>query len=150
MHVRSTRVLPYARASGWAKKWLMSSSWLDTGSPGRSTSQGPSMKPIKSTGTTRPWCSSWKNTFWQAVPAPPKPISADLCSRAVPSIATRLPFEPMSTCWTNSGNSRSASEYGTTALVGYPKNVEFQNPMSPMMTGMLSLRGAWKKCSSMS
>mmetsp|Transcript_29763 Transcript_29763/g.58031 ORF Transcript_29763/g.58031 Transcript_29763/m.58031 type:complete len:222 (-) Transcript_29763:1306-1971(-) len=52
----SSGPLPYARASGWAKKFDMSSSWLVTTSPIFVLSMGKLdlMKPMKSIGTTRP------------------------------------------------------------------------------------------------
>ena len=55
----SATVFPYANASGWAKKLLISSSWLETGSPGRRMGLGDTQKPMNSAGTVLPWCTSW-------------------------------------------------------------------------------------------
>mmetsp|Transcript_31668 Transcript_31668/g.51111 ORF Transcript_31668/g.51111 Transcript_31668/m.51111 type:complete len:200 (-) Transcript_31668:1211-1810(-) len=51
----SSSVLPIARASGWAKKLDISSSWLDTTSPSRLIGFWLATKPMKSQGITRPW-----------------------------------------------------------------------------------------------
>ena len=44
----------------------------------------------------------------------------------------------------------SAWAYGRMARVEWPRNVEFQTPSRPIMTGRLSANGAVRKCSSMS
>lgn len=44
----------------------------------------------------------------------------------------------------------SAWAYGRMARVEWPRNVAFQTPSRPIITGRLSLNGAVRKCSSMS
>ena len=49
-----SRSLPTASASGWAKKFDISSSWLDTGSPSNKIGVCDFVYPINSAGITLP------------------------------------------------------------------------------------------------
>src|SRR5215469_9517708 len=72
------------------------------------------------------------------------------CATALPSSATCFPLLSMVSCWRYAGKRLRYCSYGMTPTVWAPKKSLYQTASKPRITGMLSSKGAVRKCSSIS